>query len=162
MDKSPGALRRPLFTKGVFQGALQKKQTGETFMQKNNPALRDLSRKLRKEMTREERHLWYDFLRYYPVRFVRQHPISNYIVDFYCAKAHLAVELDGSQHYEPETIKNDNRRTIDLRSLGIEVIRFPNNAVNKQFEGVCNQIDLCVQARLKGKPLPKLEFEYIP
>ena len=123
-------------------------------MQKNNPALRDLSRNLRKDMTKEERHLWYDFLRAYPVRFIRQHPISNYIVDFYCAKAHLAVELDGSQHFSPGTIQEDAKRTEILRSLGIEVIRFPNNAVNQRFEAVCCQIDNCVQAQLAGKPLP--------
>ena len=123
-------------------------------MQKNNPALRDLSRKLRKEMTKEERHLWYDFLRQYPVRFIRQHPISDYIVDFYCAKAHLVVELDGTQHYDSGSAVYDARRTEQLRALGIEVIRFPNNAVNRQFESVCEQIDLCVQARLEGKPLP--------
>ena len=125
-------------------------------MQKNNPALRDLARELRREMTKEERHLWYDFLREYPVRFIRQHPISNYIVDFYCAKAHLAVELDGSQHYLPETSAEDDKRTAELQALGIEVIRFPNNAVSRQFEGVCEQIDQCVQARIAGKPLPEV------
>ncbi len=130
-------------------------------MQKNNPALRDLSRQLRKGMTKEERHLWYDFLRGYPVRFIRQHPISDYIVDFYCAKAHLAVELDGSQHYASESVEKDNRRTEDLRILGIEVIRFPNNAVNQCFDAVCCQIDLCVQAQLAGKPLPDVTIDGI-
>ena len=130
-------------------------------MQKNNPALRDLSRTLRKEMTKEERHLWYDYLRHYPVRFIRQHLVSNYIVDFYCAKARLAVELDGTQHYDSESAKNDARRTEQLRTLGIKVIRFPNNAVNRQFESVCDQIDLCVQARLEGKPLPMTTIDGI-
>ena len=130
-------------------------------MQKNNPALRNLSRQLRKEMTKEERRLWYDFLRGYPVRFIRQHPISNYIVDFYCAKAHLVVELDGSQHFSPENMQEDAKRTEALRFLGIEVIRFPNNAVNQCFDAVCSQIDLCVQARLAGEPLPGFTLDGI-
>ena len=130
-------------------------------MQKNNPALRDLARNLRKEMTKEERHLWYDFLRHYPVRFIRQHPLSDYIVDFYCAKAHLVVELDGSQHYEKAAALEDEQRTGQFQALGIEVIRFPNNAVNLQFESVCAQIDLCVRARLAGKPLPSIRIDSI-
>ena len=130
-------------------------------MNKNNPVLRDLSRKLRKEMTKEERRLWYDFLRSYPIRFIRQHPISNYIVDFYCAKAHLAVELDGSQHYDEETLQKDRLRSEDLRALGIEVIRIPNTAVFRCFEGVCDWIDLCVHARLEKKPLPTIMIDGI-
>lgn len=106
-------------------------------MQKNNPALRNLSQTLRKNMTRQERHLWYDFLSQYPVRFVRQHPLSNYIADFYCAKAKLVVELDGSQHYNPAGEASDAKRTADLARLGIHVLRFPNNAVDQYFEGVC-------------------------
>ena len=130
-------------------------------MPKNNPALRDLSRELRKNMTKEERHLWYDFLRYYPLRFVRQHPLSDYIADFYCAKARLVVELDGSQHYDAEGAGHDKQRTADLRALGIEVVRFPNNAVNRQFEGVCDWIDLCVKARLENNPLPTIVIDGI-
>ena len=130
-------------------------------MQKNNPALRDLSRKLRKNMTKEERRLWYEYLRYYPLRFVRQHPLSNYIADFYCAKARLVVELDGSQHYDEEAVKADEKRSEDLRALGIEVVRFPNNAVNRQFAGVCDWIDLCVKARLENKTLPPLVIDGI-
>lgn len=67
-------------------------------LRKHNPALTERARTLRKQMTPEERHLWYDFLRSYPVRFLRQKVIGNAIVDFYCAKATLAIELDGSQH----------------------------------------------------------------
>ena len=67
---------------------------------KHNKALTPIARKLRKDMTREERHLWYDFLREYPIRFLRQKVIGSYVVDFYCAAAKLVVELDGSQHYE--------------------------------------------------------------
>ena len=130
-------------------------------MQKNNPALRDLSRELRKNMTKEERHLWYDYLRSYPVRFIRQHPLYRYIVDFYCPKAHLVIELDGSQHYEASDREKDEQRTADLRQLGIEVIRFPNNAVNQNFDGVCDWIDLCVKVRMAGEPLPEIEIDGI-
>ena len=69
---------------------------------KHNKTLTPIARKLRKDMTREERHLWYDFLREYPIRFLRQKVIGSYVVDFYCAAAKLVVELDGSQHYGGE------------------------------------------------------------
>ena len=84
------------------------------------------SQRLRKEMTKEERHLWYDFLRSYPVQFKRQFPIDNYIVDFYCHQAKLVVELDGSQHYEPEKLEYDRRRTAFLEEKGLYVLRFSN------------------------------------
>lgn len=74
---------------------------------KHNKALTPIARKLRKDMTREERHLWYDFLREYPIRFLRQKVIGSYVVDFYCAAAKLVVELDGSQHYEEKGIADD-------------------------------------------------------
>ena len=69
--------------------------------------IRQRAQILRKNMTKEERHLWYDFLKAYPIQFKRQYPIGNYIVDFYCYKARLVVELDGSQHCEPEAISYD-------------------------------------------------------
>ena len=130
-------------------------------MQKNNPSLRDLSRQLRRNMTRHERHLGYDFLSQYPVRFVRQHPLSDYIVDFYCAKAKLVVELDGSQHYDPEEAAADAKRTADLGKLGLYVLRFPNNVVDRCFEGVCEAIDLTVQARLSGSPVPEFPVDTV-
>ena len=133
----------------------------EPAMQKNNPSLRGLSQALRRNMTRQERHLWYDFLSQYPVRFVRQHPLSNYIADFYCAKAKLVVELDGSQHYLPEGVTSDQSRTEALQALGIRVIRFPNNAVDRNFPGVCEAIDLSVQALLTNAPLPEFPVEAI-
>ena len=130
-------------------------------MQKNNPALRQLSQKLRKNMTRQERHLWYDFLSQYPIRFVRQHPLANYIADFYCAKAKLVVELDGSQHYDPEQALADAKRSAVLGDLRIHVLRFPNNAVDRCFEGVCDAIDLTVQALLSGAPIPEFPVEAV-
>ena len=130
-------------------------------MQKNNSTLRRLSQTLRKNMTRQERHLWYDYLSQYPVRFVRQHPLSYYIADFYCAKAKLVVELDGSQHYNPAGEASDAKRTADLARLGIHVLRFPNNAVDQYFEGVCEAIDLTVQALLIGAPVPEFPVEAV-
>ena len=102
---------------------------------------------LRKNMTKEEKHLWYDFLRGYPVRFMRQRGIGKYIVDFYCASAKLVIELDGSQHYEPNAMKYDEERTKYLEGYGLYVIRIPNNEVNQNFRGVCEYIDMVVKER---------------
>ncbi len=109
--------------------------------------MKNRARKLRKEMTKEERHLWYDFLRDYPVRFLRQHPIGHYIPDFYCAGAKLAIELDGSQHYEPSGMTYDQKRTEELENAGVAVFRIPNNEIWENFGGVCEAIDLEVKAR---------------
>ena len=98
------------------------------------------ARSLRKDMTKEERHLWYDFLRYCRPRFRRQEIISNYILDFFCHEAKLAVELDGSQHCEPSAVQYDAKRTSHLQTLGISVVRFSNIDVMKNFDGVCQQI----------------------
>ena len=108
---------------------------------KHNTALTANAKMLRKNMTKEERHLWYDFLRDYPVRFLRQKVIDHYIVDFYCHDARLIVELDGSQHYTPEEQKRDYERSRILESRGLTVIRVPNNEVNQNFRGVCEYID---------------------
>ena len=106
------------------------------------------SQQLRKNMTKEERHLWYDFLKTYPVQFKRQVPFENYIVDFYCFQAKLVVELDGSQHYEPEEMEYDQERTAYLESLGFVVLRFSNLDIIKRFRAVCEMIDNIVQNRL--------------
>lgn len=92
---------------------------------KHNRQLIPYAKQLRKEMTKEERHLWYDFLRSYPVRFSRQKVLGKYIVDFYCAKANLVIELDGSQHYEAQNIEKDAERTAFLQGYGLTVIRIP-------------------------------------
>ena len=114
---------------------------------KGNKNLVPLARELRKNMTPEERHLWYDFLRDYPVRFTRQKILGKYIADFYCAEAKLIVELDGSQHYEEENQKNDAERTGFLEEYGLTVLRIPNNAVRENFPGVCEAVDCAVKAR---------------
>ena len=119
---------------------------------KNNPKLVPAARSLRKNMTKQERHLWYDFLRSYPVRFYRQKVLGRYIADFYCAKAALVIELDGSQHYETTGQEYDRERDEFLRAYGVEILRIPNNAVNENFEGVCIMIDETVKARAQGSP----------
>ena len=103
---------------------------------------------LRKNMTPEERHLWYDFLREYPVRFQRQKAIGNYIADFYCAKAQLIVELDGGGHYTAEQIRTDNARTVELEKMNLVVLRFCNLDIDRKFESVCEYIDLAVKKSL--------------
>jgi very-short-patch-repair endonuclease len=115
---------------------------------KHNPNLTTNARTLRKNMTKEERHLWYDFLRGYHVRFLRQKVIDRYIVDFYCHDARLVVELDGSQHFDPANIQQDRLRTMQLESRNLKVIRIPNNEVNRNFRSVCEYIDLCVKNRV--------------
>ena len=107
---------------------------------KHNPAIVPFAKKLRREMTKQERRLWFDFLRAYPVRFLRQKILGKYIADFYCAQAKLVVELDGSQHYEEEGPEYDRKRDAYFRSLGITVLRYPNNEVNENFSGVCADI----------------------
>lgn len=107
-----------------------------------------MSTQLRNNATKEENKLWYEFLRTYPVRFNRQRIVGNYILDFYCAKAKLAVELDGSQHYEDNGVKNDEIRTKYLESLGLEVLRFSNLEVNESFYEVCTVIDQAVKNRM--------------
>ena len=104
------------------------------------------ARKLRKDMTKEERHLWYDFLKDYPAMVHRQKVIGNYIVDFYIAKAKLVIELDGSQHFEAENQAADGQRDAYLQQQGLTVLRIPNNAINENFSGVCEHIDLLIQA----------------
>ena len=118
---------------------------------KHNPQLVPLAKQLRKEMTKEERHLWYDFLRDYPVRFSRQKVLGKYIADFYCAQAHLIIELDGSQHYVDCNVQKDAERTAFLTSYGLKVIRIPNNEVRKNFRGVCEHIDAAVRQSLSQK-----------
>lgn len=116
---------------------------------KGNKSLIQNARQLRKNMTKEERRLWYSFLREYPNRFYRQKVLGKYIVDFYCADANLIVELDGSQHYDPANQKLDEKRTEFLHEYGLYVIRIPNNAINHEFDSVCAYIDHEVKKRLR-------------
>ena len=115
---------------------------------KHNKKLVPLAKQLRKEMTKEERHLWYDFLREYSVKFTRQKILGQYIADFYCAAAKLVIELDGSQHYDPKEHQKDEKRTEFLSGYDILVLRIPNNEVMGNFYGVCEYIDDAVKKRL--------------
>ncbi len=115
---------------------------------KHNTALTNNAKVLRKTMTKEEKHLWYDFLRDYPIRFLRQKVIDTFIADFYCHEARLVIELDGSQHDEPVALLKDAIRTHKIESRNLEVIRIPNNAVHKNFRGVCEYIDARVKESL--------------
>lgn len=114
---------------------------------KHNKDLLIFAKSLRKNMTKEERHLWYDFLKDYPVKFTRQKIIGKYIADFYCAKANLVIEIDGSQHFEDENILKDKERTQYLERYGLKIIRATNLDINKNFNGVCEYIDNMVKAR---------------
>ena len=105
-----------------------------------NKNLLENARKLRREMTKEENRLWYLFLRECPLKFYKQKIIGSYIVDFYCDKAKLVIELDGSQHYDDKGIAYDANRTAYLESLGLEVVRIPNNELMRNFDGVCEMI----------------------
>ena len=116
-----------------------------------SPKLIPLSKALRKTMTPQERKLWYCFLRRYPIRFQRQKPVSEYILDFYCAQAKLAIELDGSQHRLPEGIVQDEKRTQALHALGIHLIRFSNQQVDTEFEEVCRCIGMALNEALLYK-----------
>ena len=113
-----------------------------------NKKLTPAARELRKEMTPQEKHLWYDFLRDYPVKFYRQRVINNFIADFYCSQAKLVIELDGSQHYTEEGIAHDNERTIILESLDLRVIRFSDSDIDKNFKNVCKMIHEAVTGEL--------------
>ena len=115
---------------------------------KHNSRIVPFAKELRKNMTKEERHLWYDFLKKYPIRFLRQKVLGKYIADFYCAKANIVIELDGSQHYEDEGLIDDEKRTQYLAQYGIKVVRISNLDVLRNFEGVCMHIDKEVKQSL--------------
>jgi len=98
------------------------------------------ARELRRDATPQENHLWYDFLSTYPIRFQRQKTIGSFIVDFYCHRAKLVIEIDGAGHYTDSGLAYDEERTLILNQFGLRVIRFGNAAVEEDFEGVCRAI----------------------
>ena len=108
-----------------------------------------LAKNLRKNATPQENHLWYDFLSKYEIRFQRQKAIDNFIADFYCHKAKLIIEIDGSQHYEEENRRNDEIRTEILEGYDLKVIRFTNRQIDTNFRGVCEYIDAIVKESIK-------------
>lgn len=133
-----------------IKGGAAESGGGIQMERKHNKELVSYAKELRKNMTREEKHLWYDFLSTYSVRFMRQRVLGKYIADFYCAKAKLVVELDGSQHYTEEAKEYDAQRALYLEQYGIKVLRFLNKDVNDNFDGVCNYIDIVAKNRIKN------------
>ena len=116
-----------------------------------NRALKGKARELRKNMTKQERHLWYDFLGYRQENWKRQRAIDGYIVDFFCYSARLVIELDGSQHYTEEGEEYDGIRTEVLERYQLEVMRFLNSEVDRNFDYVCLAIEEKVRERT-GSP----------
>ena len=115
---------------------------------KHNKEIVPTAKMLRKNMTKEEKHLWYDFLRTYPIRFSRQKVLGNYIADFYCSEAKLIIELDGSEHYTEEGKEYDEKCTAFLEEYGLKVIRIPNTEIHNNFLGVCEYINLITKQSL--------------
>ena len=116
-----------------------------------NKDLKKNAQTLRKNMTKEEAHLWYQCLCRAKYRFRRQYVIGNYIVDFYCHQAKLVVELDGSQHCDPGNIEYDAKRTAYLESQGLKVIRFSNSDITSRFRDVCDAIYQIMEVRTAQK-----------
>ena len=121
---------------------------------KYNGKLISFAKELRSSATPQEKHLWYDFLAKYPVRFQRQKTIDNFIADFYCYQAKLIIELDGSQHYTDEAQIYDNARSKILEKYGLQVLRFSNQEINDNFKNVCLKIDLIVKKRIAEQNPP--------
>ena len=116
---------------------------------KHNTKLTPNAKVLRKNMTDEERKLWFLFLRNYPIRFLRQKVIDGYVVDFYCSRAGLVIELDGGQHYDDVNKAMDGVRDCKLKERGLMVLRFSNLEINREFQSVCEHIDRVVKERIE-------------
>ena len=121
----------------------------KTPIKKNNKLLEN-AKNLRREMTQQEKHLWYDFLQHYPVKIYKQRIIDNFIVDFYCHQARLVIELDGSQHYTPEGKSHDKARSDVLKRYDLYVLRFSNRDIDNKFDGVCYTIDNMIRERINA------------
>lgn len=117
---------------------------------KKNSNLLNLAKTLRRNMTRQEKHLWYDFLQSYPVKIYKQRIIDNFIADFYCHKCRLVIEIDGSQHYSENGLNNDKARTNIFEQYGIFVLRFSNREIDENFEGVCAMIDKVISEKIEN------------
>ncbi len=106
------------------------------------------ARELRREMTPQEKKLWYQFLRRYPIKIYKQRIIESFIADFYCSRAQLVIELDGHQHSTEQGLQYDQARSSILSRYGLEVLRFSNNEIDLQFESVCERIHQTIQSRI--------------
>ena len=120
----------------------------KTTMVIKNHKMLPVARELRRKMTPQEKKLWYDFLRKYPVKFYKQRIIESFIADFYCADARLVIELDGSQHYTEQGKEYDEQRTAILEQYGVQVLRFTNLDVDRHLDAVCAQIDSTIERRV--------------
>ena len=116
---------------------------------KHNPNLTPNARELRKNMTKQEKHLWYDFLREYPIRILRQKVIDSFVADFYCAEAKLVIEIDGGQHFTEEGKQYDSEREQIMQNFGLKTIRYTNNEIDTEFNSVCNDINEQIKNRIK-------------
>ena len=114
---------------------------------RKNHKLLDRAKELRRELTPQERHLWYDFLRHYPVKVYKQRIIDSFIADFYCASARLVIEVHGSQHFTPEGLLRDAARTEIIEQYNLLVVRYTNHEIDTQFEFVCNHIMHLIETR---------------
>lgn len=123
---------------------------GKTMPVLKNNRMLDRAKELRRNMTPQERKLWYMFLRDYPVKIYKQRIIDSFIVDFYCAKAKLVIELDGSQHYTNQGLAHDRERSAMLQKYQLQVIRFNNLEVDQQFRAVCVMIDRTIRKKTSG------------
>ncbi len=121
-------------------------------VQKNNKLLEN-AKKLRRDMTPQEKHLWYDFLKNYPIKIYKQRIIDNFIVDFYCHKARLVIEIDGAQHYTPEGKSYDNERAKIIEQYNLHILRFSNNDIDTKFDSVCRMIDKEIKKKVYNQSL---------
>ena len=126
---------------------MTEREMEEKPLRKNNKLL-NIARILRRNMTRQEKHLWYDFLRHYPIKIYKQRIIDDFIADFYCHSARLVIELDGSQHYTKKGKTYDELRTEILERYGLYVLRVSNKDIDDNFEGVCSMIDKTIIERI--------------
>ena len=115
---------------------------------KYNKALIPNAKALRKNMTKEEKHLWFDFLRTHPIKFSRQKVLGRYIADFYSAQAKLVIELDGSGHFTEEGEQYDKERTAFLEQYDLTIIRITNLKLQRNFNGVCEYINQIIEQSL--------------
>ena len=132
-------------------------EPGTKRMLESDSRLRPRARELRNNSTKQENRLWYDFLKQQPVQWYRQKVIGEFIVDFYCPKAKLVVELDGMQHSLPDHQAYDAERSAYLEALGFKVLRFQNREVDNMFNSVCKRILEITALRLQAPRLPPVE-----
>ena len=115
-----------------------------------NSDLLNIAKILRRNMTRQENRLWYDFLRHYSIKVYKQRIIEDFVVDFYCHRARLVIEIDGSQHYTSQGHSYDEERSKIFEKYGIYVLRFSNKDIDEEFEGACYIIDKTIKERIQN------------